>query len=377
MNLDQILTKLISFKTISESSNEEIVVFIINFLKKYGVKSKKIKGDTGRFNVHSIIGPNVEGGVIFSGHTDVVPTHGQMWTSNPFKLKKKGNKLYGRGTTDMKGFIAVVLCLVKDIKIEKLKKPIHLIFSYDEEIGCIGIQKFMPFIKKLKPQPKFCIVGEPTEMKLVNKHKGKKNYYVCFHGLESHSSLIDQGVNSINFCSKFIEFLNIKQEQLKKTKNLKFTPNYTTINIGKINGGIAVNIIPKKCEMHFEIRDIPGFKTDNLVSEINEYLTKLEKEMKSVNKNCYIELIEQNDFPPLKTDDKSEIISMCLKHLESNSINSVSFGTEAGIFNKLGFQTIVCGPGSIKQAHKPDEFIELDQLKKCKKFLSQIINSLY
>ena len=235
----------------------------------------------------------------------------------------------------------------------------------------------MPFIKKLKPQPKFCIVGEPTEMKLVNKHKGKKNYYVCFHGLESHSSLIDQGVNSINFCSKFIEFLNVKQEQLKKTKNLKFTPNYTTINIGKINGGIAVNIIPKKCEMHFEIRDIPGFKTDNLVSEINEYLTKLEKEMKSVNKNCYIELIEQNDFPPLKTDDKSEIISMCLKHLESNSINSVSFGTEAGIFNKLGFQTIVCGPGSIKQAHKPDEFIELDQLKKCKKFLSQIINSLY
>ncbi len=377
MNLNQILSKLISFETISETSNDEIASFIINFLNSYGIKSEKIKGDPGRFNIHSIIGPKVDGGIILSGHTDVVPTEGQLWSSNPFRLQKKGNRLYGRGSTDMKGFIAVVLSIIKEIKIEELKKPIHLIFSYDEEIGCVGIQKLIPFLEKLKPKPRFCIVGEPTEMKLVNQHKGKKNYYVGFHGLESHSSLIDQGVNSINYCSKFIEFLSMKQDKIKSKKNIKFTPNFSTINVGKVNGGVAINIIPKKCELFFEIRDIPNFKTEILVTEIKKFLKELEDDMKSINKNCFVEFTQQNDFPPLKTHDKSEIISMCLKNLKSNSINTVSFGTEAGIFNKMGFQTIVCGPGSIKQAHKPDEYIEIDQLKKCKSFLLQIINSLY
>ncbi len=277
----------------------------------------------------------------------------------------------------MKGFIAVVLSIIKDIKKEKLKKPLHLVFSYDEEIGCVGIQKLIPFLTKIKPKPKFCIVGEPTEMKLVNQHKGKKNFLVCFHGVEAHSSLIDDGVNAIVFCSKFLNFLENKQGSLRKTKNNKFSPNFTTISIGKINGGIAVNIIPKKCEIEFEIRDIPNFGTQKLLEDIKKFLFKLEKDMKKLNKKCFIELKEQNDFPPLSTSDDKEIISLCLKNIKSNSIDTVSFGTEAGIFNKLGFQTVVCGPGSIKQAHKPDEFIELNQLKKCEVFLKKIVNSLY
>ena len=377
MNTIDILSKLISFRTISELTNKELAKYISNYLAKYKVKTQLFEGNPGQFNLYAKIGPEVDGGIILSGHTDVVPTEGQNWITNPFKLVKKKNKLFGRGSCDMKGFIAVVLALIPKLKINKLKKPLHLIFSYDEEIGCVGIQKLIPFLEKLKPKPRFCIVGEPTEMKLVNQHKGKKNYYVGFHGLESHSSLIDQGVNSINYCSKFIEFLNMKQDKIKSKKNIKFTPNFSTINVGKVNGGVAINIIPKKCELFFEIRDIPNFKTEILVTEIKKFLKELENDMKSINKNCFVEFTQQNDFPPLKTHDKSEIISMCLKNLKSNSINTVSFGTEAGIFNKMGFQTIVCGPGSIKQAHKPDEYIEIDQLKKCKSFLLQIINGLY
>ncbi len=377
MKLEQILAKLISYKSISETKNIDLANFIIIFLKNLGLKAQKIEGEKGRFNIYCRIGPKVDGGIVLSGHTDVVPTDGQNWLTDPFKLKKKGSKLYGRGTADMKGFIAVVLSLIEKIKINNLKKPLHLIFSYDEEVGCIGIQKLIPFLKKLEPKPKFCIVGEPTEMKLVNQHKGKKNYYICFHGVEAHSSLIDDGVNSISYCSKFIEFLEKKKSDIKKIKDHNFSPNFSTINIGKINGGIAVNIIPKKCELEFEIRDTPNFQTEKLLNEIRKYCLKLEKQMKLLNKKCYVEFTEINRFPPLKTNKNSDIIFLCLKHLKTNSINTVSFGTEAGVYDKLGFQTIVCGPGSIKQAHKPNEFIEMDELLKCNEFLNKVIKSLY
>lgn len=373
----QILEKLISYKTISETSNLDLAEFIIKFLDKFDVKSKKIQGHKGRFNIYSRIGPNIDGGIVLSGHTDVVPVTGQSWLTDPFKLYQKGQRFYGRGSADMKGFISVVLSLVKKIKKDKLKKPIHLIFSYDEEVGCIGIQKLLPFLKKLRPKPKFCIVGEPTEMKLITQHKGKKNFQVVFHGVEAHSSLIDEGVNSISYCANFLNFLDKKEKILRRKKNSDFYPSFSTINVGRINGGIAVNIIPKICTIDFEIRDIPNFKTSKLINEIQFYLINLEKKMKLKSKKCKIEFFEKNDFPPLFTEPESEIVSKCLGILKSNTVDTVSFGTEAGLFNKLNFQTIVCGPGSIKQAHKPNEFIELSQLKKCENFLIQIINSLY
>ncbi len=377
MNQIQILEKLISYKTISETSNIDLAEFIIKFLEKFDIKSKKIQGHKGRFNIYSRIGPNVDGGIVLSGHTDVVPVSGQDWITDPFKLHKKGQRFYGRGSADMKGFISVVLFLMEKVKKDKLKKPLHLIFSYDEEVGCIGIQKLLPFLKKLKPKPKFCIVGEPTEMKLITQHKGKKNFQVIFHGVEAHSSLIDEGVNAINFCANFLSFLEKKEKNLRKIKNSDFYPSFSTINVGRIDGGIAVNIIPKICTLEFEIRDIPNFKTSKLVNEIQLYLSEMEKKMKMKNKKCKIEFFEKNDFPPLFTEPKSEIVSKCLSILKSNSVDTVSFGTEAGLFNRLNFQTIVCGPGSIKQAHKPNEFIELSQLKKCEKFLMKVIDSLY
>ena len=378
MNTIDILSKLVSFKTISELTNKDLAKYISGYLAKYNIKTQLFEGNPGQFNLYAKIGPDVDGGIILSGHTDVVPTKGQNWMTNPFELVKKKKKFYGRGSCDMKGFIAVVLALIPKLKITKLKKPLHLIFSYDEEIGCVGIQKLIPFLKKIKPKPVFCIVGEPTEMKLVNMHKGKKNFIVLFKGIESHSSLIENGVNAIDYCSDFINFLKNLQKKLIKTKrHKKFDPPYPTINIGKIQGGLAVNIIPENCELEFEIRDTPNLNTKKIINEIEVFLKKTEKKMKEKNKKCSVNFKILNNFPPLETNEKKKIINLALEKLKSNSISTVSFGTEAGVFNKVGFETIVCGPGSIEQAHKPNEYIEEKQLKKCDEFLTKIIDFLY
>ena len=307
MNTIDILSKLISFKTISELSNKKLAQYISDYLAKYNIKTQLFEGNPGQFNLYAKIGPDVDGGIILSGHTDVVPTEGQNWLTNPFELVKKKNKLFGRGSCDMKGFIAVVLATIPKLKISKLKKPLHLIFSYDEEIGCVGIQKLIPFLKKIKPKPSFCIVGEPTEMKLVNMHKGKKNFLVSFKGIESHSSLIENGVNAIDYCAGFINFLKDLQKILIKTKShKKFDPPYPTINIGKIQGGLAVNIIPENCELEFEIRDTPNLNTEKIINKIKVFLKKTEKEMKEKNKKCSVNFKILNNFPPLETNEKKK-----------------------------------------------------------------------
>ena len=378
MNFEEILSRLVSYQTISEKSNKKMIDFINNYLLRYGFKSELLEGKKGQFNLHCRVGPNKNGGIILSGHTDVVPVDGQKWTTDPFILVKKKNKFYGRGSCDMKGFISVVLSIIPKIKIHKLKKPLHLVFSYDEEIGCIGIQKMVPFLKKLNPKPKFCIVGEPTEMKLINQHKGKKNFLVTFSGIESHSSLITNGVNAIDFCSQFIIYLTKLQNDLKKTYiDKKFAPPYPTINIGLISGGVAVNIIPKDCKVEFEIRDTPGLNSEKLIKEIYNFLKNLEQKMKNINSKCFVKMIKNNDFPPLETKQNEEIVELVLKNLKTNFLGAVSFGTEAGVFNKANFQTIVCGPGSIKEAHRPNEFVSLEQLIDCEKFIEKTINYLY
>jgi len=378
MNYEDILAKLVSFPTISETSNKDMTDFIKSYLLKYGHLSETFEGNNGQFNLHCRIGPRNDGGIILSGHTDVVPTTGQKWITNPFKLTKKNNRLYGRGSCDMKGFIATILSIIPDIKIKDLKKPLHLIFSYDEEIGCVGIQKLIPFLQRIKPKPKFCIVGEPTEMKLINEHKGKKNFTVSFNGIESHSSLTYNGVNAINYCAQFIIFLeNLQKDLIKDNNNKRFDPPFPTLNIGKISGGIAVNIVPKSCMIEFEIRDTPELDIDKLLKKINNFLKNVEKKMKKLNKSCSVKLKKNNDFPPLRTEENKEIIKLVLGNLKTNYLGTVSFGTEAGVFDKVSFQTVVCGPGSIKQAHKPNEFITIEQIHKCKKFLTKIINSLY
>ena len=380
MKIEKLISKLISYKTISEYENISLLNFISKYLENYDISSKIINKTDNRANLYARLGPDVSGGIMFSGHTDVVPVEGQKWNSNPFLLKESGERLYGRGTSDMKSFIAVVLSLVPKIVKLDLKRPIDLMFSFDEEIGCVGIQKAIPFIKKIKHKPSSCIVGEPTEMKVINQHKGKKNFLVVFNGIESHSSLVDKGVNTINYAAKFIYFLKSIEEELKKKTNLNknFDPPYTSINIGKINGGIALNIIPKECKIEFEIRDLPNTDSSVIIKKIKDFLyLNLEKEMKNENKACSINFHVTNNFPPLKTNQKDSLINLCLRSANSNKIGSVSFGTEAGVFDKMGIETIVCGPGSINQAHKPNEFITKNQIYKCEIFLEKIIKNLY
>ena len=378
MSKEQILKDLIEFKTVSETENNSLVNYIIKYLSGFDIESSVLYGTDNQSNLYARVGPDCDGGILFSGHTDVVPVEGQNWSYNPFTATESNGKIYGRGSADMKGFLAVVLSLIPEIKKKTLKKPLHIFFSYDEEIGCVGIKKAIPFIQKMKKKPKYCIVGEPTNMQLVTKHKGKKNFVVTFKGIESHSSLINDGVNSIEYAANFINFLQKVQEDLKKENYLdkNFDPPYSTINVGKISGGIALNIVPKTCEIEFEIRNLPSLNLDSFIKTIRNYLKEIEKKMKRNNKKSKILFKAEDSFPGLDTKDNRTIVNIGLNALRSNKTNTVSFGTEAGVFNNLGIETIVCGPGNIKQAHKPDEFVKKNQLKKCELFLKKIIKSL-
>ena len=378
MSTEQILKKLISFKSISEQENISLLNFVSSYLKKFNLNVKIINRHHNRANLYCRVGPNSAGGLMLSGHTDVVPVENQKWKTNPFELCKKGKNYFGRGTADMKSFVAIVLSLVPKIIASNPKKPVHIMLSYDEEIGCVGIQKAIPFLKSLKKKPSYCIVGEPTEMKVVTEHKGKKNFFVSFNGVESHSSQIDRGVNSIKYAAKFIAYLNTLEKKLKNKsfQNKNYDPPYSSINVGLIRGGTALNIIPSICNLEFEIRDLPSNNISNIIVKIKEYLfSNLEKEMKREDEKCFIKFSITNNFPPLKSLINNRIVNLALKNLNTNITETVSFGTEAGVFNKIPIETIVCGPGSIDQAHKPNEFISIEQIKKYEIFLEKIIKT--
>ena len=376
MNTIDILSKLISFRTISELTNKELAKYISNYLAKYKVKTQLFEGNPGQFNLYAKIGPEVDGGIILSGHTDVVPTEGQNWITNPFKLVKKKNKLFGRGSCDMKGFIAVVLALIPKLKINKLKKPLHLIFSYDEEIGCVGIQKLIPFLKKIKPKPAFCIVGEPTEMKVVIAHKGKTSFQCHVRGSEAHSSLAPEAVNAVEFAAELISHIKATARKIKK--NGPFDPLFdvphTTIHTGNIKGGTALNIVPKECCFEFEIRHLPEESVDTYMSEIKNFIREeLEPEMKSISADSGFVINIKSAMPGLHTLPEDSVVTFAKSLTKQNTHSKVSFGTEAGPFQKTaGIPTVVCGPGSIVQAHKPDEFIAVEQVAKCSNFLDRL-----
>jgi len=377
----ELIETLIAFDTTSYNSNLDLIHFIRDYLAKYDIHSDLVfNQDKTKANLYATIGPQDKSGVMLSGHTDVVPVTGQNWSSDPFTVTEKENALFGRGTADMKSFIAVVLAYVPDLIEAKITTPVHLAFSYDEEIGCVGVRRLLEMMEGMPIKPAMCIVGEPTSMEVVNAHKGKLAQRVRFTGLEAHSSLTHIGVNAIDYAAELIVFIRQLAKKLKENGPYEegFEVTYTTLHTGVINGGTALNIIPNHCEFKFEIRNIPKQDPKPLLDEIIDYARdQLEPEMKAIGPNCGIEFEHVSGYPGMFTAANEEVINFVQSLANSDKLKKVSFGTEGGLFsNQLNIPTVVCGPGNIEQAHKPDEFIHLDQIDQMETFMLRLIDAL-
>ena len=379
-NSIEILKKLVSFDTTSFKSNLDLIKFIENYLNDLNIKSELIYDETkNKANLFTTIGPNLQGGIVLSGHTDVVPITKQNWTSDPFILTERDNKLFGRGSSDMKGFIAIVLSRVSAMVEKKLKKPIHLAFSYDEEIGCVGVHSLLDLIKKKSINPEFCIVGEPTSMEMVIGHKGKHAYDVKVDGLSCHSGQAPYGVNAINYASKLINYI----EEINKEKSIKgpfdneYEIPYSTLHTGLIKGGTILNIVPNLCEFEFEIRHLAEDDPLEIIQRIKQYTEELLiKEMHNISSKTNIEINEKINYPGLNISESISPVKQVKELLGNSSHKKVIFGTEGGLFKReLNLPTIICGPGSIDQAHKPDEFISIQQIEKGGTFIDKLINN--
>ena len=370
--------RLVAFDTTSRNSNLTLIEFIRDYLDGYSVGSELVFDETGaKANLYATIGPQDRSGIMLSGHTDVVPIDDQDWHTDPFKPVEKDDRLYGRGSSDMKAFIATVLSLVPQLVSRKLREPIHLSFSYDEEVGCLGVRRLIDVIAVRPNRPRLCIVGEPTEMQVGIGHKGKHTLRCQVHGHEAHSSLVHQGVNAIEAAGELIA----KLKEIARRKrdhgpfDLDFDPPYSTIHTGVIHGGTALNIVPRECVFDFEIRPLPGEDIAPMIDELRDLAAnRLLPEMRAVQPHTNIVIEERSAAPALNTAADAEVTQFAAALSGGNATIKVPFGTEGGLFSAAGIPTIICGPGSIDQAHKPDEFVALDQIVRCERFLQRLID---
>ena len=380
MNSIQILEKLISFDTVSSNSNLEIISYCEKILKDAGAETTLIKNtEETKANLFATIGPVDQPGIILSGHTDVVPVTNQKWQTNPFKLTEIDNKLYGRGTADMKSFVACALNVASKASSMNLKTPLHFSFSYDEEIGCVGVRSLIEMLKNSPINPLFCIVGEPTSMQVMSGHKGKVNASVLIKGKEAHSALTTKGLNSIYLASEFIQGIQSIQTNLinNSTHDNDFEVPYTTLQVGKIEGGVAVNIVPSSSSLLFEIRSLHSDDPNLILKDIKILSEKIVKSHIDKFPDTEIEIKVTSQYPALNTMKNSDVISFLNGLTGNNSVEKVSFGTEGGLFsNELNIQTAICGPGSMNQGHQPDEYIEKVQIDLCDQMLENLLNKL-
>jgi len=372
----KILSELIKFQTVSGTSNIELIEYCEKKLKVLGANSFKTFDEKKlRANLFSTISGKKKlngGGIILSGHTDVVPASTKDWTSNPYIASERDNKVFGRGSCDMKGFIACTLALAPYFATQDLKKPIHFSYTYDEETACQGAPVMLEELKNRKINCSVCIVGEPTNMKAIQAHKGCYEYSTHFSGLAGHGSAPNKGVNAIEYATRFINKLMELREELKdrKPKDSIFTPPYTTLQIGRIRGGIARNVIADQCTVDWELRPVI-FEDGEFVNQVMDNYVKdiLLPEMKKTYPESNIKKEIIGEIIGFNKEEKSEAVNLICNLTGDNSRDVVSFGTEAGLFQKLGISTVVCGPGSIEQAHKTDEYVSFDELKRCLKML--------
>ena len=375
----EMLEKLVGFPTVSRDSNLPLIDFAEEYLESHGVKCRRVYDTTGqKANLYALVGPEVEGGVILSGHTDVVPVDGQEWDTDPFTVVEKDGKLFGRGTCDMKGFDALALALVPDMLAADLKKPIQIALSYDEEVGCIGAPFMIEEMAKTLPKAAACIVGEPSMMKVVTEHKGSVGIITKVHGFEVHSSLMHEGVSAVMTAARLITWLWERTQENIATADpaSPFHPPFTTCHCGTVNGGTAGNITAKYAEFLTDIRCCPPDEPQAWYDRYKAHVAEVEKEIQAIRPEARIEVITRMLNPPCRKEEGGAAEEIARALTGDNSENVVSYGTEAGQFQDGGFSTCICGPGSIEQAHQPNEFITVEQYQAGEAFIRKLIQRL-
>ena len=375
-----LLAELVAFDTTSHRSNLPLIEFVEDYLSRHGVSARRVPDASGdKANLYATIGPADRPGVMLSGHTDTVPVTGQEWSFEPFRLTADGERLHGRGATDMKGFLAAVLAAVPNMVEAELAVPMHLAFSHDEEVGCLGVRTLLADLARQPLRPAACLVGEPTSMRVATAHKGKLAVRLHVRGRACHSGMAPEGVNAIHAAAR----LATRVEEMAAAKaaqgpfDERFAIPHTTLQVGTIEGGTALNIVPQDSRLDVEIRNVPADDPEALLDELMDAAAALEQDMRATHPGAGIRLERLYDYPGLSMADDHALVDFILSLLVDREPERIGYGTEGGLFQReLGIPTLICGPGSMAQGHQPDEFVTRDQLARCENFLSRLIAAL-
>jgi acetylornithine deacetylase len=376
------IERLIGFNTVSRDSNLGLIEWVRDYLHGFGAVTRLTHDATGKkANLFATLGDSKKPGLILSGHTDVVPVDGQNWDTDPFVAVERDGKLYARGSADMKGFIGIILAqapkFVAALNANRLDAPLHYSLSYDEEVGCIGVRGLIRDLEDNDIHPAGCVVGEPTSMQPIIAHKGTHRFRCAVHGREAHSSYVTYGVNAIEYAARLVVFIRQIADRLAQieTRDYGFTVPYSTLSTGVIHGGIAANVVPKDCVFQFDMRTLPNTSPEALHKEIRAYAEALAREMQAVDEKSGIDLEWVSQTVGLAAAESDAIVQWAMKLSRNKQVGKVSYGTEAGLFQKMGVPSVICGPGDIAQAHRPNEFVALDQLAQCEKFMDRILET--
>lgn len=379
MSTLDILSKLVAFDTVSARSNLALIDWVAEYLQCLGFRIERLPSVNGdKANLIASIGPETQPGYILSGHTDVVPVEDQVWSADPFVMRREGGRLYGRGTTDMKGFLAVCLARAQAMSQARLARPLHLALSYDEEVGCVGVRGLLQFLKDSGRDFAGCFVGEPTGMDVVIGHKGKSNTRVTVQGLACHSSLAPDGVNAVEYAAAFVGAVRELGQHLRDhgRRDAMFDVPYTTAHVGVLQGGTALNVVPESAELLFELRTVPGDDADAMLAGLRDHAARvLEPAMKALHPAAGFRFDLYTQSPALDNPPDAEIVSLAKSLAGRNSHRKVAFMTEAGLFQQAGIPAVVVGPGSIAQAHTADEWIAESELAQCEVFVDRLIDA--
>ncbi len=377
----EMLDRLVSFPTVSDRSNLELVHWVKDYLAGHGVSALLDHNEDGtKASLFASVGPDTAGGIVLSGHTDVVPVTGQNWSTDPWRSTVKDNKVFARGACDMKGFCAVVLAAVPQMVAADLNRPVQIALTRDEEIGCLGAPPLINYVRGKVPPASIAIVGEPTMMKVVTSHKGGSGLSVNVRGVEVHSSILHKGVSAIMIAARLVDWANrMNAENMASPASelaQMFDPPWTSLHVGKIVGGTAQNITAKDCSFGLEFRCVPGESDDDWKRRFREFAAEVEREMKEISPQAGIDINPWYGVPPLRPEEHGKAEELSRRLTGDNDSHAVSYGTEAGQFQEGGYSAVVCGPGHIDQAHQADEYVSLSQLEACRAFVTGVIREL-